>query len=271
MTAWYRRWPLVSGIALIVITNAVALGGVMYNRSGEPESTLTLTQRELALPYRYEETSENTGLSLSVFWRVEPPEDRDDEPSYGFRYGGEPAWLDGAKLEELGIRVRARAPRNVDGISNSRGLPVDVWLVLEMDGPAYKRLLERTCNRASWNQEARDACTREKNEASRLFVVDAGLDRHALRAKYPETTTHAIVRGQIEATRVTDASTSKVTGHISGVSVDEIQVPVALRAPLGPDPSVRWDARNEKPFVATVAFGRRHEPWIVKLSSPSKR
>ena len=47
MNKWTRGHTLAIGIALIVLTNAVALGGVWWNRSATPESALTLSQREL--------------------------------------------------------------------------------------------------------------------------------------------------------------------------------------------------------------------------------
>ncbi|MFL6653087.1 MAG: DUF4824 family protein, partial [Sulfurifustaceae bacterium] len=53
MIAWSRKRTLLAGIALIAATNAVALVGVAYNRSGEPSSVLKLTERELALPYSW--------------------------------------------------------------------------------------------------------------------------------------------------------------------------------------------------------------------------
>jgi hypothetical protein len=264
--AWYRRWPFVSGIALLSITNAVVLAGVIHNRSGAADSTLTLTNRELTVPYSYWQSREDTGLSLSVRWRVEPSETRHNESPNVVSYHGEPAWLDAAKLEQLGIRVRARALRNAGNPSYSRSLPVDVLLVLEMNGAAYQRELERACKRATDNKEARDNCAREENEASRLFIVDAGLDRDTLRKKYPDTKTHAIVHGQIAATRMSDATSSSVVGQIRGMSVEQIQVPVEMHAPFGPGTLARWSERPS--FEATVSFGRRLEPWLVTLSGP---
>lgn len=46
-----RGRTLIAGIAIILVVNAIALGGVAYNRSGTPESTLHLSQRELSEPY----------------------------------------------------------------------------------------------------------------------------------------------------------------------------------------------------------------------------
>ncbi len=47
MKKWTRGHTVGVGIGLIALTNAVALGGVWWNRSATPESALTLSQREL--------------------------------------------------------------------------------------------------------------------------------------------------------------------------------------------------------------------------------
>jgi len=61
---WSRKHTLIIGIALMALTNAVALIGVAYNRSGEPESELRLTQRELAAPYWRGIDRESGGIEL---------------------------------------------------------------------------------------------------------------------------------------------------------------------------------------------------------------
>ena len=42
---WSRARVLLVAVALIVVTNAVVLAGVAYNRSGEPEAVIRLTER----------------------------------------------------------------------------------------------------------------------------------------------------------------------------------------------------------------------------------
>jgi hypothetical protein len=252
---------MVSGVALIVLTNVVALGGVIINRSGAPDSTLTLTQRELALPYADWHISENSGLALRLLWRVDQKQ-ADQATASIVRFGGEGYWLDAAKLKELGIEVRPRSPRNADRPSYSSSLPADALLVLEMNGAAYRRQLAEACTFAGsvHDKEAEDTCDMEKYKASRLFVVDAGLDREALRRKYPDVTVYAIVRGQIEAALVPASSASRLVGYVRSVSIDEIQVPASMRAVLD-------SARQKEPFTASVVLGRRLEPWIVSLSA----
>ena len=63
------RWPkhsLIAGVGLIVVVNAIVLGGVAYNRSSEPESALRLSERELAAPMRGYGNKENSGIALAL-------------------------------------------------------------------------------------------------------------------------------------------------------------------------------------------------------------
>src|SRR4030067_1545641 len=103
------KWShtLIAGSVLILLTNAVALVGAAYNRSGDPESRLHLSQRELQ-NYRWNEIRDNSGITLTLNWRVarEAPAQRND---YGVGYSagkwGTPTWLDKAKMSELGFDV----------------------------------------------------------------------------------------------------------------------------------------------------------------------
>ena len=106
---WYRTRAFYFGFGLILLTNAVVLGSVWYNRSGDPDSTLALTDRELASPVNYWHGEENSGLDLHLVWRTE--QSRPQAFTTGSVYfGGEADWLDSAKLAELGIKVHVRSP-----------------------------------------------------------------------------------------------------------------------------------------------------------------
>jgi len=278
---WSRKYTLVAGLGLIALTNAIALFGVVYNRSGAPEATLRLTQRELRTPYRWYGGRENSGLALSLVWRV--LNERSPEIQiYGYvGTGGTPAWLDKAKMEALGFDVSAPAAYSDlrRQIRYEKQLSREVLLVLEMDGPAYRRSLELATqylareeakrasspgdkNLDSRVKNVREALEREASRNSRLFVVDAGLELSALRAKYPDTSRHAIVHGQVRL--VSFDTPSGGTGYISGLSIESINVPFALRDVFGGAAQVvEVDQRNRAPFEATVAFGKRFEPWIT--------
>ena len=262
MIAWNRRYTLIAGVALILSVNAVVLAGVAYNRSGDPTSTLQLSERELR--HGPLSSKENSGVSLNLVWRVRHGNDAPDAD-----------WLDQAKLAALGFDVASeRAERKY-----KRWRSKEVLLVLELDGPAYRQALARAQQKADdeeklllanpGNKEferrakrAREAAENEARQASRLFVVDAGLDVEALRAQYPDPTRSLIVRGQIRPQRVTHDRQDRLSGHISALSVAQINVPLEFQ------PVLKRAAAIDKAasFSATVAFGKRLEPWLVALT-----
>ena len=82
--------------ALVILTNIVVLTGVVYNRSGEPESKIILTEREL--PKSYQNHRYNSALSLKLAWRTLGPENS----NYNYIFYGSPSWFNSEKLEGLG-------------------------------------------------------------------------------------------------------------------------------------------------------------------------
>jgi hypothetical protein len=283
-----RRLLPAAGLALILLTNAVALGGVAWNRSGEPDSRLVLGERELVLPWQSAQ-SENSGLSLALQWRCLPA--RLVTP-HGNVYQDEhsPAWLDTRKMAELGFDLRApEVTRPLDHAPRRREqLAREVWLVLELEGPAYRQAL------AVAAEEARKAAASDAEEAARaqpgrpvhvtpahdpdvegrLFVVDAGLDRAALRARYADRAMYAIVRGRVsprtEHERVVivpgaDPQDARAIagGRIDALSVGEVNVPLAWRRVFDGMQPGNYHEGPKPHFTATLAFGQRAEPWVV--------
>lgn len=281
MSAWSRRRTLIAGVALIVLTNAVALGGVAWNRSA-PESSLRLTQRELWLPWSFE--AENSGLALRLAWRA-PAADTEEKPAHDMSYlmiGGAPAWLNEAKLAELGFDVSHMEDAATGRARFDKQLPREVLLVLELDGPAYRQALERMRKFAAAEEallaanpgkkefeerakQAREQLSREEGEASRLFAVDAGLDAAALRAKYPDRARYAIVRGQVRPQFAGYDKNTRLWGYLENLSVERVNVPHPFRQVL--EPLLRRGAgypnRKAAPYEVTVTFGRRFEPWMT--------
>ena len=270
MIAWSRRQTLIAGAALIVAVNALVLAGVAYNRSGDPTSTLQLSERELR--HGRLSSKENSGVALSLVWRVRRGDDAPDADVGS--YGWATDWLDQAKLAALGFDVASARAERESKLWRSK----EVLLVLEFDGPAYRQTLARVQQKADEEEKlllanpgnkeferrakrAREAAERDEREASRLFVVDAGLDAATLRAQYPDPTRTLIVRGQVRPQRVSRDRKDSLSGHISALSVAQINVPLeflpALEQAAGAD--------KKASFSATVAFGKRLEPWLVAL------
>lgn len=284
MSKWTRTHTLVAGTVLILATNAVALLGVAYNR-GEAESTLTLTQRELHLPYSWGFKNENSGIALELQWRS-LAEERED--LYGLQagysgFGREPEWLDKATLTALGFDLSKPEDTPQGRMHYEKLLSKEVLLVLELDGPAYRTALERMQQHRQKEaalldanpgkkefeervKSAKRALYQEERINSRLFVIDAGLDAAGLRAKYPDRHRYAIVHGQIQPRLVETKHKPKLVAYISGLSITQVNVPTLYRRifePLLESARINQYDAVVTPYQVSVAFGKRLEPWIT--------
>ena len=272
MNRW-TKYSLIAGVGLIVVVNAIVLGGVAYNRSSEPESALRLSERELAAPMRGYGNKENSGIALALNWRVLPAETHDAKKNaWAYAYnGGSPDWLNPTKMLALGFE-RSPISQSPDRQSRTR-LPQsrDVLLVLELDGAAYQAALARAVRfsevaSAQEKEQASDVLKREKDENSRLFVVDAGLDVAALRAQYPDRSRYAIVHGQVRPNWTVEKDSAVPAGFITDVSANSLNVPLEWRHVFDGVFAVRRDGQTSVRYTVDVMFGQRLEPWIGQAS-----
>lgn len=280
-----RTLILAAGSALVLVVNGIVLGGVAHNRAGAPESRIDLSQRELSSPWNGLGRKENSGLSLTLHWRVSEPE---NEAGYGYygQHGGAPAWLDEKRMAELGFDVeRARGNDGKQGknIDNSER---EVLVVLELAGAAWQQSLAKARQRLAHQEDllrasptakeliqaekrARELLAREENENTRLFAIDVGTDLAALRAKYPDHSRYPILRGKLRLRQTFDRNQPVLSGYLGQLDVQQINVPHALRGVFESLPAARNDRANSPPaFVATVAVGKRLEPWIEAVARP---
>jgi len=248
---------LVAGLVLIVATNAVVLGGAAYNRGGDPEATLRITEREGQFPYEWGFERENSGLSFSLEYRVlrALPTNRKANiyDLRGLGYGS-PQWLDRRKLIELGFDLATPANDLSGERRYQKQLPKPVFVVLEMDGEAYRSSLKRMEKFAA--RESKPEVTRvlqeERDKNSRLFVVDAGLDLAALRGKYPDRRRFAIMHGKVALRDWGDG----IGGFVEVIGT-KLNVPVEFHGVIG----------KERRYEANLAFGRRLEPWLTTAAT----
>lgn len=256
---WTRGHTLAAGLLLIVGTNAVVLGGVAYNRGGEPEAALPLTERELQIPGSWGLRTENSGLDLRLQWRLPPA--RADVSDYGHGgYGGGASWLDGAKLAELGFDMTVAPDQRGAERHYTKQLAREVLIVLELDGPAHQAAIERARERASRDKATKadtELLAAEIERHSRLFAVDAGIGRGALRAKYPDRARYAIVPGKVRLGYWGADAERTPRGYVSELSVPALNVPLEMRGAV---------TRGGR-YTATVAFGGRLEPWLVAVGA----
>lgn len=283
---WTRAHTLMAGTALIVLTNAAALGGAYFNRSGEAEARIVLTERELGFGWDSLDRHENSGLVLELNWRVE----RSDDEGIDYAYSGlhtPLAGLDAARMAELGFATPAGGAAGDDASERryQRQLERPALLVLEYDGPAWQRALARARKAAArhaaaaavnpgsekFAAEAKSAAEQaalESSANSRLFAVDAGTDAAVLRARYPDRSRYLILKGSVRPAMLRDKGKPPTAGgSIGGIAPNQINVPLELRAELDrirDAPGQR--APNRPPrYEVRLAVGQRLEPWIEQV------
>jgi len=271
---------LIAGLVIIVLTNVIALGGVAYNRSGEPNAQVTFSEREVYLSYHYGIERENKGTRLNIDCRVESAQ-------FDYAYGnqncwGNPGWLDKNKLLELGFEFHPYEKLNNYG-AYDKSLPRDVYLVLELNGDSYLRALagaeafltdeqdlllnnpgqEEFVERVKQAQEKLEA---EQRYNSRLFAIDAGTDRDELRQRYPERDQYVIVKASIKPEWQFENKVRVWRGRISDLLVTSINVPLAHQAALADFKRQRWhreENRQDRRYEIGIAYGKRAEPWMT--------
>lgn len=275
-----RSRVLWAGLGIVLATNAVALLGAAWNRSGEPDSLLVMSERELASPWGHAGVRENSGVAFRLDWRILRTGEQ------WFHLQGHPVpgvdardWITEEKLLALGFDKPAPSYLRY-GDAFWREDERDVVLVLELDGAAYRASVQAAQDNLarvrkeaaiqedpkaakSMVDEATRALTFEERHASRLFVIDAGLDLHALHAQYPDSKRHAFVRGRIAAI-AGDAPDGRpsLRGYISDVAVTQLHLPVQFHPALQNE---NGDGRGK--FLATIAWGQRLEPWVVDVQA----
>jgi hypothetical protein len=264
------RHGLLAGLALILLSNAVALAGVWYNRQGEPESRLQLSQRELHRNWDGPR-QENSGLSLRLDWRLPLREKTDKDRCYSERS------LTEAQVQAVGLPSRGPAPRQ-----DTRR----AWAILELDGPLYQQSLqqaERHLQQASaklqelphdkkrqqQEKAARETLANERDKESRLFLVDVGLDADALRRRYPDRSRYALLRGTVRIwQRCYNEAGSTLSGSFNP-SNGNINVPHAWRQLLA-ERLPEYYGNANRPFSAEISFGQRLEPWLSNVQIMDK-
>lgn len=248
-------------IVLVVVVNVYVLAGVAWNRSGEPEALLELTERELTVPYvRGFRQEENSGVALSIQL---PHQDFD--------------WLDEDKLRMLGVEPDDFGRDHHDRWQQKQRR---VHAVLEFDGPAFQALLqarrekvESKIQSGEGNEAHRDRLRQSVADMvqseSRLVVIDAGLDPEALRNRYPDRKRYAVVEAQLSLRTIfrTGKDEPKIHSRIVRLLPQRVYVPrrfhAALEAATG---SERRRFGDPPRYRVELYWGRRFEPWIARIT-----
>lgn len=285
----WRRCGASAG--LVVLTNVIVCLGVAYNRGGEPEAEITLTERELPLSYAAFRSEENTELALHLRWQS--PAHRWHALVLAPR--PEVDWFDQAKLEAVGYDCSFPLSDPSAEQYYGKMLPREAYVVLENGGQAWTRWLEGWGRDKVFMAEQVDKGKRSKQDlerlndaydrlpktSSRLIAVDIGRDPVQLRQRYPERDQFVIVRAKTRLYLAREVKTSSdehhpssLRGEVTQLLIEDIHVPFEQRAVL--DALSRSEARNHAPLVrasegkepryeVSLRFGKRHEPWITSI------
>jgi hypothetical protein len=251
-----RRLLVVAAMGVVLAANGWSVLQAWRNRSDRRGGTMELTEREL----RVETPAvESTAKILRLNWNVARLGDKERGPA---------AWLDAAKLAELGFDcgLPLSDPSARRHYTSMPSRPV--FLALEYEGDAWRK--------AGATEPAK----------SHLWVVDAARDPHRLREQYPDPQHYIICRGLVrlgfrdrELGGGPPPLAPRLQGWIADVCPDELFVPLphsrVLRAlrqtgSEGPETSKAGGPR----FAVRVCWGANYEPWVEgvrRLGSPNDK
>ncbi len=189
-----KRVSLVAAASVVMGANIIALVHVWRNRSGSPESDVTLTQREL--PEFYNPNDEDSGIALSLRWT----DQRWPMPSPGSQL----AWLDQKILQELGFDT-SMAPTDKEAFEfYQRQRARRAFIALEYDGTSWRKWLDDVEHQAQAQPSLRlySPALNLPETSSRLMAIDASSDAGRLRARHSDrglvVIVPAVIRIEVE-------------------------------------------------------------------------
>ena len=117
-------------------------------------------------------------------------------------------------------------------------------------------------------EDAAKKLNSEQHHNSRLFAIDAGLDKITLRNTYPDTSQYILMQALIRPAWSSNEKEEKWKGTITGLLINTINIPLEHRAlfePLEAAQLRRNQNRQAPRYKVRVAFGKRAEPWVVAV------
>lgn len=274
-----KRALLLAAMALVLVSNAFVLAHVAMNRSGEPDSEIELTARELQY---YGSRGDDSSVVLMLRWENTAPEYPVGLPR------DTPGWFDASKLKELGfdLSVSPDSPQADRFYRNQRSR--EVFVALEFEGPAWEQWLKdrepqiQQETQYAPNISAADRQEIERQTASRLVAIDAARDPAELRRQYPDrkrvmilqALTRAMLEPRRPATNTSPARPAFLRGAITRILTESINVPVPLSRRFDNQQSYSpytYDGKQVKiqkpPFAATLRVGSKYEPWVADVQA----
>jgi len=258
---------LLIGLVILIGTNLVVLSGVAFNRMGEATTQLTLTERELSLPYNRGIQKENSGISLSIDWRKPTGSD-----TTFYSYNSQDIKITKDELLALGFE-------QFDSKSNSWAESRELHWALEFDGALYdaevkKAELRYQTSLATYQEQTNDTNSQKKKEAlhrlnrekksnSRLVFLEAAKDYESLSTKFSDRKNILIVKGLAKPYyNNVQKNYSLLLRHLS---VSNIMVPLEQAEFFSGLTSLYNNDITPPRYAVDIKWGSRLEPWIIDV------
>lgn len=262
-------------VGCILLVNAFILGKVYVNRSAVT-AELSLSERELQLPYNYGLANEDSSLRLSLRWATPSSEPISvDMDNWRWQYNHQLQLSDdhfaSFQFPDCTQKTSLRQKRRA-------------WVLVEFNGQSYADYVAQV---EQYHQLVmglvpavntdlqEDALTRKRKEAtdflttatrsnSRLYVIDAAAERELLMAVQRERAAHA--KGQLlivpAELRAGYYRCDKAEKRTTEVIIDKLAVDsfyVSKQAAPG------FSSTGTTKFNAEIRYGRLYEPWVNRL------
>jgi len=257
------------GLTIIFLSNLAVLGGVMHNRSGEITSQLTLTERELSLPYNMGAEAENSGISVRLNWRVPSEEGNYSTNSRQVK-------IDKQTLIALGFNESYEGGRRSESLA--------LYWALEFNGVLHRMELQKAARKygealLAHKEQPSDETkriekrfneylTKEKMTNSRLFFVKASANLAALDQEFSGRKDILIVKGL--AKTYYNGQNKNYILQLNKFLVPKIMVPLQYTDIFtNLEPIARYKD-HEPRYSLKVLWGARLEPWIIEANKLGK-
>lgn len=262
---------LAIGLIILIGTNIAVLSHVFINRATDTTTQLTLTERELPLPYAGRFQQENSGLSLKIKWRTPTkPEER------YVPYGRQALPITEEALVRLGF-----APHELK--NNYWETAQELFWAFEFNGPLHQVEVTKAAKRyqdalASYQAVASQENKRksenykkdwqkEKASRSRLFVLEASASYQELKAKFNHKNKQGnhllITKGLAKPYYNSHDNTYSLV--LQSLSVNQIMVPTYLNQKLTKLNVSNKEATPLPRYEVVVHWGSQFEPWIEEI------
>ena len=249
-----RRRLFLFALALILLSNAVVLAKVSFNRAAVLERLL-FTEREMHS--RYSSIRENSGLILTLRWTT--------PMKLHTNYYGSNNSLEVSNdvRESLGFS-------ELDCENNSYRYNDDettAWALMELAGQAYENdivLLESRLQEARQTNKDKQEVKRLEDQVgrlreynSRLYAVAVAADPSALLRVITDSDKQFVMKAV-----VADSKYCKKEVYLKQLSINNLYVPKSI---------LKNETRLPKNYHVHIAIGNLGEAWVEKIVSRSEK